>query len=66
MDERGRNLLIRAYKAEKDRLIGNRIPAVCVVKINGLKASEVASLCYCDSRTVSDWVRRLDKDDLQA
>ena len=64
MDEKDRDLLIRAYKAEKDHLIGNRIHAVCMVKINGLKISEVASLCYCDSRTVSGWVRRFDKDGL--
>ena len=37
MDEKDRDLLIRAYKAEKDHLIGNRIHAVCMVKINGLK-----------------------------
>ncbi len=35
-----------------------------MVKINGLKASEVASLCYCDSRTVSGWVRSFDEDGL--
>ena len=35
-----------------------------MVKINGLKISEVASLCYCDSRTVSGWVRRFDEDGL--
>ena len=35
-----------------------------MVKINGLKVSEVASLCYCDSRTVSGWVRRFEKDGL--
>ena len=64
MDEKDRDLLIRAYKAEKDHLIGNRIHAVCMVKINGLKISEVASLCYCDARTVSGWVRRFEKDGL--
>ena len=35
-----------------------------MVKINGLKISEVASLCYCDSRTVSSWVRRFDEEGL--
>ncbi len=64
MDEKDRDLLIRAYKAEKDHLIGNRIHAVCMVKINGLEISEVASLRYCDARTVSGWVRRFDEDGL--
>ena len=53
MDKKDRNLLIRAYKAEKDHLIENRVHAVGMIKINRLKASEVASLCYCDSRIVS-------------
>ncbi len=35
-----------------------------MLKINGLKVSEVTSLCYCYSRTVSDWVRRFDEDGL--
>ena len=61
MDEKDIDLPIRAYKSEKDHLIANRIHAVCMVKINGLKASEVASLCYCDTRAVSSWVRCFDK-----
>ena len=38
--------------------------SVCMAKINRLKIYEVASLCYCDSRTVADWVRRFEKDRL--
>lgn len=30
-----------------------------MIRINGLKASEIASLCYCDSRTSSSWIWRL-------
>ena len=66
MDEKDRDLLIRAYKAEKNHPIGNRIHTVCMVKIYGLNVSEVASRCYCDSRTASSWFGALTRTTLQA
>ena len=35
-----------------------------MVKINGLAASKVARLCYCDPHTVTRWVRRYDEEGL--
>ena len=64
MDEKDKNLLIRAYKSEKNPVTKDRIHAVCMIKINGLEPSTVASLCYRDQRTIDEWIRRFDEDGL--
>ena len=64
MDEKDKNLLIRAYKSEKNPVTRDRIHAVCMIKINGLEPSKVASLYYRDQRTIDEWIRRFDEDGL--
>ena len=57
-------LLIRAYKKEKRANVRDRIHIVCMIKINGLAASKVARLYYCDPHTVTSWVRRYNEEGL--
>ena len=58
------DLLIQAYKKEKRANISKRIHIVCMIKINGLTASKVERLYYCDPHTVTSWVRRYNEEGL--
>lgn len=64
MDKAEERRLIRAYKMERDPTKKERIHAVCMVKINGLGISNVASVFYCGPRTITNWVRRYDQEGL--
>ena len=64
MNEDGRNLLVRAYKKEKNPVTKDRIHAVCMIKINGLTVTETAALYCCDRHTVAEWISCYEKGGL--
>ncbi len=64
MDENDKNLLIRIYKSEKNPVTRDRINAVCMIKISGLKPSKIVRRSHLDQRTTDSWIRSFDEDGL--